>query len=236
MNGSTPVRRSTGRFDELATGERDTGDVGYRVAVIGTSWGGLAALRRVVGTLPEGFALPIVVVQHRHRDSDELLARFLQGLTYLRVCEVEDKQPIDPGRVFIAPANYHLLVEQGHFSLSTEAPVRYSRPSIDVTMGSAADAYGHRAVGVILTGANADGADGLRRIAAAGGMAVVQDPGTAEVSTMPAAALSAVPTARVFALDRLGPFLGALPLSEDEPEPAQPDSAARRPDAPEPRA
>lgn len=212
MKGSMPVRRSTGRSDEAGSGA-----VGYRIAIIGTSWGGLAALRTVVGGLPSDFQLPIVVVQHRHRDSDALLARFLQDLTHLRVCEVEDKQPIEPGRVVVAPANYHLLIENGYFSLSTEAPVRYSRPSIDVTMASAATTYGHRTVGVVLTGANADGADGLRRIAASGGMAVVQDPGDAEVSAMPAAALNAVPTARVFPLGRIGPFLGALPLSADAP-------------------
>jgi len=150
-------------------------------------------------------------VQHRHRDSDAMLARILQDHTRLRVCEVEDKQPVEAGCVYVAPANYHLLVEEGHFSLSTEAPVRYSRPSIDVSMTTAADAYGHRAVGVILTGSNADGAVGLRRIADSGGMAVIQDPASAAAPAMPQAAMEAVPTARVFALDRIAAFLGALP-------------------------
>jgi two-component system chemotaxis response regulator CheB len=113
--------------------------------------------------------------------------------------------------VFIAPANYHLLVEAGHFALSLEAPVRHSRPSIDLAMTSAAIAYRHHAVGVVLTGANADGADGLRHIAAAGGMTAIQDPESAEIPTMPLAAMRAVPTARVFALDRIPLFLGALP-------------------------
>jgi len=140
-----------------------------------------------------------------------MLARFLQERTQLLVCEVEDKQPIESGRVFVAPANYHMLIERGHFSLSLEAPVRYSRPSIDVALTSAANAYGHRSVGVVLTGANADGAEGLRRIADSGGMAVVQDPATAEVPTMPVAAIRAVPTARIFAIDRIAAFLGALP-------------------------
>lgn len=181
------------------------------MAVVGTSWGGLAALRSIVGALPPDHVLPIAIVQHRHRDSDGLLAHFLQGQTALLVCEVEDKQAIEPGRVYVAPANYHLLVEPGYFSLSIEAPVRYSRPSIDVAMTSAADAYGHRAVGVVLTGANSDGAHGLRRIADRGGLAVVQDPVTAEVAAMPAAALAAVRTARVLSLERIGPFLAALP-------------------------
>jgi two-component system, chemotaxis family, protein-glutamate methylesterase/glutaminase len=152
-------------------------------------------------------------VQHRHKDSDAMLARFLQDHTHLRVCEPEDKQPIEAGRMYIAPANYHMLVEDGYFSLSLDEPVRYSRPSIDVTLTSAAATFGHKTVGVVLTGANADGAEGLRRIADAGGLTVVQDPATAEVPTMPQAALRWVPTARVFPLDRIGTFLGTLPSS-----------------------
>ena len=205
--GWTTVKRSTERFDE----ERGDPELAYEIVVIGTSWGGLAALRTIIGGLAPEFEIPIAVVQHRHRESDSMLARFLQEHTQLQVCEVEDKQPLDSGRVFVAPANYHLLVEQGHFALSTEAPVRYSRPSIDVAMTSAADAYNNRVVGIILTGANGDGAEGLRRIADSGGLAVVQDPKSAEMNAMPVAALHAVPTARVFALDRIAPFLGALP-------------------------
>jgi two-component system chemotaxis response regulator CheB len=201
-------RRSTAKSDELAS-------VAYQVIVVGCSWGGLAALRTIVSSLPPGFDIPVAIVQHRHRDSDGMLARFLQGQTGLRVCEVEDKQPVESGHVFIAPANYHLLVEQGFFSLSLEAPVRYSRPSIDVAFTSAADAYGHRAVGVVLTGSNDDGADGLRRIADAGGMTVVQDPVGAEVPTMPLAAIRAVPTARVFGIERIASFLAALPSGHE---------------------
>ena len=205
-------RRSTGRSDDQA----ETPAIAYEIIVVGTSWGGLAALRTVIDALPTEFDIPVAVVQHRHRDSDAMLAQFLQQHTRLRVCEIEDKQVIEPGRIFIAPANYHTLVEEGHFSLSTEAPVRYSRPSIDVAMTSAADSYAHRAVGVVLTGANADGAEGLRRIADSGGMTVVQEPATAEVDTMPLAALRWVPTARVFALDRIAAFLGALPSARGQ--------------------
>jgi two-component system, chemotaxis family, protein-glutamate methylesterase/glutaminase len=201
------VRRSTGRSDELA----ESAPVAYEIVVIGTSWGGLAAVRAITAKLPADFDIPIVVVQHRHKDSDSMLGRFLQDHTRLRVCEPDDKQPIEAGRLYVAPANYHMHVEDGYFSLSLDAPVRYSRPSIDVTLASAASAFGHKAVGVVLTGANTDGAQGLRRIADAGGLAVVQDPATAEVATMPRAALQAVPTARVFQLDRMGTFLGALP-------------------------
>jgi two-component system chemotaxis response regulator CheB len=206
MNDWTPVKRSTERSND-----GPSGPLGYSVVVIGTSWGGLAAVRELFSSLPPEFDIPTILVQHRHRDSDALLARFLQGFTSLVVCEAEDKQPLLAGRVFVAPSNYHTLVEAGHLALSTDAPVHYSRPSIDVTMTTAANSFGHRAVGVVLTGANDDGARGLRRIADAGGMAVVQEPGSAEIATMPQASLDAVPTARVFPLARLGQFLGALP-------------------------
>jgi two-component system chemotaxis response regulator CheB len=209
------VKRSTVRS---ADGERENG-LGYELAVIGASWGGLAALRAIVAKLPPGFRIPVAIVQHRHRNSEALLARFLQEQTQLRVCEIEDKTAVEPGTVFVAPANYHLLVEQGHFSLSTEAPVRYSRPSIDVALTTAADAYGHRAVGIVLTGSNADGAEGLRRIADAGGMAIVQEPSGAEAPTMPRAALQRVPTARVFPLDRIAEFLAALPSGSGVTQP-----------------
>lgn len=201
------MKRSTGRSDD---GGREK-TLGYELAIVGASWGGLSALRTLVGKLPRRFRLPIAIVQHRHRNSEALFARILQEQTSLRVCEIEDKALVEPGRVFVAPADYHVLIEQGHFSLSTEAPVRYSRPSIDVALTSAADAYGHRAVGIVLTGSNTDGAQGLRRIADAGGMAIVQDPETAEAPTMPRAALRRVPTARVFPLDKIASFLAALP-------------------------
>jgi two-component system, chemotaxis family, protein-glutamate methylesterase/glutaminase len=181
------------------------------MAVVGTSWGGLDALRVLITGLPPEFEIPMVVIQHRHRDSDAMLARFLQDLTRLRVCEVDDKQPVEAAHVYVAPANYHLLVEEGYFSLSTDAPVRYSRPSIDVSMTTAADAYRNRTVGVILTGSNADGAAGLRRIADGGGLTVVQEPATAEAPVMPNAAIKAVPTARVFTLQRIAAFLAELP-------------------------
>jgi two-component system chemotaxis response regulator CheB len=179
----------------------------YSVVVIGTSQGGLDALRIIISALPADYPIPLVVVQHRHRDSDATLARFLQGLTPLRVCEIDDKQPLEGQRVFIAPPNYHMLVERGHFSLSIDAPVRYSRPSIDLALTSASEAYAHHAVGVVLTGANADGAVGLRNIADRGGLAVVQDPRTAEAAAMPKAALEVVPTARVLPLGRMASFL-----------------------------
>ena len=192
--------------------------VGYDLVVVGTSWGGLAALRTLVGGLPDSFQMAVTLVQHRHRDSDQLLRSLLQERSTLRVYEVEDKMPLEHGHIYVAPPNYHTLVEPGHFSLSTDAPVRFSRPSIDVTFSSAADSYAHRTVGIVLTGANADGADGLRRISDRGGLAIVQDPATAESPTMPAAARHAVSRARVMSLETIAPFLASLPAGLPERE------------------
>jgi two-component system chemotaxis response regulator CheB len=196
----------------------DLDGVGYDIVLVGTSWGGLAALRTLVAGLPPSLTMAVTIVQHRHKDSDHLLRSLLQERSSLTVCEVEDKMPIERGRIYVAPPDYHTLVEPGHFSLSTEAPVRFSRPSIDVTFMSAADSYAHRTVGIVLTGANADGAEGLRRISDRGGMALVQDPESAESAVMPAAAVKAVPRARVMPLPELVSFLGSLPAGGPERE------------------
>ena len=195
-----------------------TAGVGYDLIVVGTSWGGLAALRTLVSGLPGTFTMAVALVQHRHKDSDHLLRTLLQEQSALPVFEVEDKMPLEQGRIYVAPPDYHTLVEPGHFSLSTEAPVRYSRPSIDVTFLSAADSYGHRTVGIVLTGANADGSEGLRRISDRGGLAIIQDPATAESTLMPTAAVRAVPRARVMALADMTKFIAALPAGVPERE------------------
>ncbi len=182
----------------------------YELAVVGTSWGGLAALGRLVSGLPPDFALPLVLVQHRGRDGESILERLLQEQTRLAVCEASDKQPIEPGHIYLAPADYHLLVERGHLALTTDPATRHSRPSIDVTFESAADSYRERLVGVVLTGANEDGARGLRRVADRGGVALVQDPATAEAPAMPTAALRAVPSAQVVPLAEIASRLTAL--------------------------
>jgi two-component system chemotaxis response regulator CheB len=179
----------------------------YSVVGIGTSWGGLAAMTKLLGDLPGDFSLPVVVVQHRGKDSDRLLSELLQDSTDMRVCEIEDKEPLEPGTVHIAPANYHVLVDAGYLSLTVEEPVRFSRPSIDVMLSSAADTYGAAAIGVVLTGANEDGARGLADIVKRGGRALVQDPRTAEIPIMPVAAVKAVPKAEVLPLSALGPRL-----------------------------
>jgi two-component system, chemotaxis family, protein-glutamate methylesterase/glutaminase len=182
----------------------------YSVVAVGTSWGGLAALTRLLRDLPADFGIPVVVVQQRSKDSERLLVQLLQDATDLKVCEIEDKDPLAPGTVHVAPANYHVLIEDGYASLTVEEPVRFSRPSIDVMFSSAADTYRTAAVGVVLTGANEDGARGLAHIVKRGGLALVQDPKTAEIPIMPQAAIRVVPTAEVLPLETLGPRLIAL--------------------------
>jgi two-component system chemotaxis response regulator CheB len=173
-------------------------------------------MTRLLGALPEEFPIPIVAVQHRSKDSDRLLVQLLQDATSLKVCEIEDKDGLCPGTVHVAPANYHVMIESGYFSLTVEEPVRFSRPSIDVMFTSAADTYGSGAIGVVLTGANEDGARGLAHIVKRGGRALVQDPKTAEIPIMPEAAVKAVPSAEILPLDRLAPRLMAL--SEEKPK------------------
>jgi two-component system chemotaxis response regulator CheB len=180
------------------------------IVVVGASWGGLQALTTLVSGFPADFALPIVLIQHRSRDSTSALAELLQDASKLCVCEVEDKAPVVEGHVHIAPPDYHLLIDRGYFALSTEAPYRYSRPSIDITFESAALAYDADTIGVVLTGANQDGSDGLRRIVSRKGTAIIQDPDTAESPTMPRAALAAVPTATVLPIGEIAPFLVRL--------------------------
>lgn len=159
------------------------------IVVVGTSAGGLRALERIVGGLPSEFDIPIVAVQHRSRES-EIFASVVQSLVRLPVREAEDKEPIRAPGLYLAPPDYHLLLEPGSFALSTDEPVRFSRPSIDVLFESAADAYGAGVLALLLTGGNQDGTRGLARIRAAGGVAIVQDPETAESPQMPAAAIA----------------------------------------------
>ncbi|MEJ7784200.1 MAG: chemotaxis protein CheB [Solirubrobacteraceae bacterium] len=181
-----------------------------QIVVIGASLGGLNALERVLHGLPEDFALPVLVVQHRSEEGPALLAGLLGRHSPLQVCEAEDKSPLKPGCVLVAPAGYHALVEPGHVSLSTEAEVRYSRPSIDVALETAAEAYGERAVGVVLTGANDDGAHGLAEVRRRGGVAIVQDPAEAESRSMPEAAIAAADPQWILGLEEIGPRLAAI--------------------------
>jgi two-component system chemotaxis response regulator CheB len=181
------------------------------LVAIGTSWGGLGALRVVLAGLPAELAVPVVVVQHRSADSHRTALRELLGaVTPLRVREADDKCPLEPGHVYVAPPDFHTLVDRGHLELSVDAAVAHSRPSIDVLFESAAESHRERCAGVVLTGANADGAAGLARIAELGGVAIVQDPETAQRAEMPRAALEAVPSARVVPLDEIAGVLVEL--------------------------
>ncbi|MBD0334051.1 MAG: chemotaxis protein CheB [Cyanobacteria bacterium Co-bin13] len=175
----------------------------FELVVVGTSLGGLSALRNMLRSLPRDFPTAIAIVQHRHKDSDIALTAFLQQFTSLPVGEVEDKTQILPGHVYMAPANYHLLVEPGIFSLSTDEPVSYARPSIDVLLESAADAYGERLIGVLLTGANQDGVQGLAAVKARGGATIVQSPETAECPVLPQAAIASVSVDQVLPLSAI---------------------------------
>lgn len=178
--------------------------------VVGTSIGGMQALRAVLGGLPEYFPVPVAVVQHRAPETSHLMSPMLEQWSRLPVVEVEDKQPILPGRVYLAPADYHLLVEAGSFALSVDAPVCHARPSIDVLFESAADAYREHVIGVILTGSNQDGARGVVAIKARGGVILVQNPATAEGREMPDAAIAAAHVDLVLPLRDMAPNLVAM--------------------------
>jgi two-component system chemotaxis response regulator CheB len=183
----------------------------YELVTIGASWGGLHAIETVLSGLPKPFATPIAIAQHRAVDSGSgALSRVLSLRSGLDVREAGDKEPIEPGSVYLAPPDYHLLVEPDGFALSTDGTVQHSRPSIDVLFDSAADIYADRLIGVVLTGANADGAYGLARVKRRGGATIVQDPGTAEKRAMPDAAIATGAADHVIPLEAIGPKIAEL--------------------------
>lgn len=177
------------------------------IVVVGCSLGGFSALTIVLRALPRDYPLPVAVVQHRGADYVDLLAPALQEITPLPVRETEDKEPIEAGCVYVAPADYHLLIDAGRFALSTDAKVLSARPSIDMLFESAADAYLERVIAVVLTGASRDGARGAARVKQKGGVVVVQDPATAEGKVMPHAAIQACAVDRILPLEGIASFL-----------------------------
>ncbi len=215
----------------------------FEIVVVGTSLGGLQALTVLLADLPQSFPLPVVIVQHRHKSSQNRLTEFLQQQSSLQITEAEDKEPIAPGRIYLAPADYHLLIEspwdwefgvdenyftgwgsaarepidnskspigkRGNptFALSTEAPVCHARPSIDVLFESAADAFGEKVIGIILTGASSDGSQGLAKIKAEGGLTFVEEPASALCGTMPASAIANVEVDWILPLSKIAPCL-----------------------------
>lgn len=183
--------------------------------MIGASWGGLRAVGELLDGLPARLEVAFAVAQHRGVESRPGgLEELLQLHTPYRVLEAGDKDPIEAGTVYIAPPDYHLLVERGHFALSIDERVNYARPSIDVLFESASDAYRERLIGIVLTGANEDGAAGLALIKRRGGVAIVQDPREAEAPAMPAAALAATAADAVLPIAEIGPFVHGLCLLE----------------------
>ena len=183
----------------------------YDLIAIGASWGGLRAVSTLLGGLSRDVDATIVLAQHRGSDAHRgILEELLQHHVERPVTEPDDKEPLERCHVYIAPADYHLLVEKGRFALTTDSRVQHSRPSIDVLFESVATAYRERAIGIVLTGANADGAAGLAAIKHAGGVAIVQDPATAERRTMPDAAIAATVADAVLPLEEIPKFLYGL--------------------------
>lgn len=183
-------------------------------AVIGCSAGGLHALQQILRPLPADLDIAIVIVSHTPADGANLLPHLLGRECRLPVREAEERQPIRPRHVYVAPPNYHLLIEPDRtFALSVDPKVCNVRPAVDLLFISAADAYRHRLAAVVLTGANSDGANGLRAVAAAGGACFVQDPESAVAESMPQAAIAAVPGAQVLSLAAIPPRLLKLAAS-----------------------
>jgi len=184
---------------------------GVAAIVAGGSAGALDALNQILPCLPAAFPIPIALVLHVHPSKPSHLAHVLGLRCALAVKEAEDKEPLAPATIYVAPPNYHLLVEQrGCFSLSVDEPVLFSRPAIDVLFESAADAFGPALAGLLLSGGSEDGARGLAAIERKGGLTMVQAPSTASVPTMPQAALRLAAIDHVLALSEIGPFLARL--------------------------
>ena len=181
----------------------------FRAVVIGASAGGLDALSEVLAHLPEAYSCPVVIAQHLHPEQDgNGLAAYLGRGCALDLCEARDKEPVTPGCVYLAPPNYHLLIEPDRtFSLSVDERVLNSRPSIDVLFESAAQVWDRDLAGLILTGANADGAYGLQVIKAYGGLTIVQEPAKSEHPTMPQAAIDAGEVDHILSLASIGELL-----------------------------
>jgi two-component system, chemotaxis family, protein-glutamate methylesterase/glutaminase len=179
----------------------------FGIVAVGTSLGGLRALRTILAGLPADFPLALAVVQHRPPEADDMLCSLLQASSRLPVCEVEDKDAVVAGAVHVAPANYHLLLDAGVFELSTDDKVLAARPSIDVLFEAVAASYGPTAIAVVLTGASADGAAGAASVKRRGGWLIVQEPAGAESRVMPEAALRAATADEILPLEQIA---GAL--------------------------
>ncbi|WP_245932425.1 chemotaxis protein CheB [Isoalcanivorax indicus] len=182
-----------------------------QAVVMGASWGGLDAYTRILGKLPANLPVPVLLVQHQHPSGGDKLPWILDTRTALRVVAPTDKTPLEPGSVYVAPPGYHMLVDVDHtvcFSLA--APVNYSRPSIDELFFSAGHVFGSNVLGIILTGANDDGAAGITYIKQRGGITMAQSPVTAEARVMPEAAIATGCVDEIHDLDDMGDMISAL--------------------------
>lgn len=165
--------------------------IAYRLVAIGGSAGSLEVILQLVSALPVNSGASFIIIVHRKYDTDSILESLLSSRTSMEVREVEDKESLLPNSIYIAPPDYHLLLENENlFSLDTSEKIHFSRPSIDVTFQSVADTFGAGTIGILLSGANADGAAGLERIKKAGGLTIVQDPQTADMPFMPQQAIN----------------------------------------------
>ncbi len=201
------MKKSTEKGIELGT---------YEAVVIGVSSGGMDALSVLLPLLPEEFALPVIIVQHQHPHSDDFMVRHFHAICQVPVKQLEEKEHIEPGVVYIAPPNYHLLIEEDRtFSLAVFERVNYARPSIDVLFETAADVYKDKLIGIILTGANNDGSQGLKKVKEKGGLVIVQDPTTAEADLMPKAAIEATAVDYVGSLQEIGMLLNTIKGGHD---------------------
>ncbi len=183
----------------------------YEAIVIGVSAGGMAALTKLLPALPKEYPFPIIVVQHLHPTQGDFLPKYFDKKCALTVKEADEKEPIQAGYIYFAPPNYHLLVEDNKtLALSIDPKINYSRPSVDVLFESAVDVYGSALIGIVLTGANNDGAAGLSLIKQRGGLAIVQDPRTAEAIMMPQSAIEATTVDYVLSLEKMAELLVEL--------------------------
>ena len=186
-------------------------NTGTKVLWIGGSAGSIEALLTFLPAMKRDISFAVVIVVHRRHDTESQLGELLQMRSGMPVREVEDKEAMLPGIIYLAPANYHLLLEKdGTFSLDISEKINYSRPSIDVTFESAADVYGAQAVGLLLSGSNSDGTEGLKRIKAAGGKVIIQLPSSAEVSYMPQQALKEMEADAVLTSGEMAGYINSL--------------------------
>lgn len=180
----------------------------YQAIVIGVSSGGMNALKTIFSLLPKEFKIPIIVVQHLSPRSDSQWIKLLNDKSKVKIKEADEKEKIESGTVYIAPANYHLLIEKNKtFSLTIDERVSFARPSIDVLFESAAEAYTNGLIGVVLTGSNHDGTNGIKRIKEKGGLALIEDPKTAESPYMPASAIAAIEADYILPLEEMARLL-----------------------------